>query len=159
MVDDVMVAPCRCGWAGLIGALTAAVLVTLLIKWMTLPRQLQLTAPVECLLHDSACTASWSGGALRLGLGPHPLRCLSPLTVEMTLVGAVPHEVSVDFQGVEFPEAFHRAVLQARGDGRYVGEAVLPLCARGSLRWQAQVVMDDGRRRIRAPFPFVTVEG
>lgn len=156
---EAQTAPCRCGWAGLIGALFAAVLLAILIKWMTLPRLQQLDTTAECFLHEGACAAHWSGGALHLELGPLPLRCLAPLAVELSLMGPAPDEVSVDFQGVEFPEAFHRVVLHPASDGRYLGEAVLPLCARGGLRWQALVVMDDGRRRIRAPFPFVTVEG
>jgi hypothetical protein len=143
-------------WAAAIGALAGAVLVTALIRWVTWPRDLLLAPVTDCALHESSCAASWRDGRLGLALGPQPLRCLSPLAVAAQLDGALPAELVVDFQGVDVPEAFHRTVLTPAGGGSYAGEAMLPLCATGSMRWQARVVARYGRRSVQAFFPFVT---
>jgi len=143
-------------WAAAIGVLAGAVLMTALIRWVTWPRDLLLAPVTDCALHESSCAASWHDGRLGLALGPQPLHCLSPLAVAAQLDGALPAELVVDFQGVDVPEAFHRTVLAPAGGGVYVGEAVLPLCATGSMQWQARVVARYGRRSVRASFPFMT---
>jgi hypothetical protein len=147
--------PCH-GWPAAFGITIGLILITVLFKWMSLPRALHLPAPSDCALHERTCAAAWSSGRLSLTLGPRPLQCLTPLQVEVQLAGTTPRAVEVDFQAVDFPEAFHRAVLRPVGERRYAGEAVLPLCSTGRVQWRAQGVIDYGGRRVVAPFLFDT---
>lgn len=147
----------RChGWPAAFGITIGLILITALFKWMSLPRALHLPLSSDCALHERTCAAAWSSGQLHLTLGPRPLQCLTPLQVAVQLAGTGPRVVEVDFQAVDFPAAFHRAVLQPVGERLYAGEAVLPLCATGRVRWQAQGVIDYGGRRVVAPFLFET---
>ncbi|MEW6646411.1 MAG: hypothetical protein AB1450_04390 [Pseudomonadota bacterium] len=147
----------RChGWPAAFGITIGLILITALYKWMSLPRALHLPAPADCALHERACAAVWTGGRLLMTLGPRPLQCLAPLQVEMQLAGARPEAVEVDFQAVDVPEAFHRAVLRPVGERLYAGEAVLPLCSTGRVQWRAQGVIEYGGRRVVAAFLFET---
>lgn len=109
-----------------------------------------------CDLNRGVCTAVLpQGGKVSLSLTPRPIPMVAPLRVEVVL--PAPYErVEVDFAGVDMNMGLNRPRLEALGDGRYQGEATLPVCVSGKMDWQATLLLEQGRQRVAIPFRFVT---
>lgn len=141
-----------------IGLLSGALMAVSLAKLM-LWRPAPVLASSDCKLHLAECQASWADGGVRVALEPRPVHCLKPLDVEVSLAsGESPVRAYLDFQGISAPEAFHRAELNLDHQGAW-GTATLPLCASGSLDWQARLHLDYGNHQVVASFPLTTLGG
>ncbi len=103
-------------------------------------------APGACELAAGPCTLDLGGGvALRLELGPRPLRMMADLVVaaEVTRDGA-PLDgaaVAVGFEMRGMDMGPNRTVLAPAGTGRYAGRAVLVRCPSGRKDWTARVAV------------------
>lgn len=148
-----------CVLCALVGALLAALVVAVLVKFMLFapPRFATLPLDETCSLSGGVCTVSLPGGGrLEFTLAPRPVPLLKPLNLELRVEGSRARAVEVDFTGVNVPMAFNRAHLSAADAGRYDGQTTLPLCSSGRMVWQAMVRLEDGERTIYAPFRFET---
>lgn len=148
-----------CLLCGLTGALLAALAVTALVKSMLFaaPQFTTLALDETCSLSSGTCTLRLpDGGRLEFRLGPQPVPLLKPLALELHVAGSRARALEVDFRGIDSPMAFNRANLARAAEGRYEGQATLPLCANGRMAWQAVVLLEDGGRKIHAPFRFET---
>lgn len=147
-----------CPLCAMTGALAAAVAVAALVKVMVFSTPAAaLPLDETCSLSAGACTVSLpDGGTLRFSLGPRPVPLLKPLGLQLRVEGSGARATEVDFSGITVPMAFSRAHLSAHGGGRFGGEATLPLCGAGRMVWQATVLLEDGQRKIYAPFRFET---
>ncbi len=123
---------------------------------LLLPKaDLTLTPTAGCDLNQQACHADMPGGGhIELALAPHPIPVVKPLQVTATIVGAAPDKVELDFQGVVMNMGFNRVTLAPAGDGRYTGEATIPVCVTGRMLWRATVVVETASQRIAVPFLF-----
>ncbi len=50
---------------------------------------------------------------------------------------------------------YNRVALNTTdGNGRFVGEASLPVCVSGGMNWMATVLVETDRQRIAVPYRF-----
>lgn len=110
-----------------------------------------------CDLHRAPCTASLPGGGqLRLSIAPRPIPVVSPLRLEVEVVGREASRVDIDFAGVDMNMGYNRPELAALGGGRFSGQGTLPVCITGGMDWRATVQVETDKERIAAPFVFST---
>lgn len=124
-----------------------------------------------CDLRERACAVAFdSGGSVLLDVHPRGIPPVRPLTLEVKLAGglAPPQRVEVDFAGVEMAMGFNRVTLERTraaadqtGDGvgraHWRGEALLPVCVRARMTWEARVLLHYPGRLLAAPFRFDSV--
>ena len=141
---------------GLFAALAAA---ALHVAWPLLNPEVVASAPLDprCDLRQGPCTAVLpNGGKVGLGLAPSTLPLLEPLAIEVRLDGLRAFAVEVDFAGVDMNMGYNRPRLAAEGEGRYVGNTVLPVCVRQRMDWEARVLVRTPDGLMAAPFRFST---
>ena len=141
---------------GLFAALAAA---ALHVAWPLLNPEVVASAPLDprCDLRQGPCTAVLpNGGKVALGLAPSTLPLLEPLAIEVRLDGLRAFAVEVDFAGVGMNMGYNRPRLTAEGEGRYVGNTVLPVCVRQRMDWEARVLVRTPDGLMAAPFRFST---
>lgn len=128
---------------------------------IVLPKADLTVTPAGCDLHRDACHADLPGGGrVELSIAPRPIPVVKPLTVTATISGMAADKVEIDFAGVTMNMGLNRPTLQATGEGRYSGEATLPVCVSGRMGWRATLMVESGRQRIAVPFLFeAPIEG
>jgi hypothetical protein len=149
----------NCPLCALVGALVAVLALAVLAKTLFLvPRGPTLLALDEtCSISSETCAMPLPGGGrIEFALGPRPVRLLSPLKLEISVFGSHARALEVDFTGVNSPMAFNRAYLIPSGNGVYGAQTALPVCATGRMVWQATILLENGKRRMLAPFRFET---
>ena len=141
-------------------ALMLAILIAVAVKlWPNAAggNTVSLPANGACDIQAGPCASPVPGGGrIELAIAPRPIPLLQPLQVLVRLDGLEAKAVEVDFAGVDMNMGVNRHALAPQGEGRYSGEAVLPICVTGRMAWQASVIVDGGKARIVAPFRFVT---
>lgn len=115
-------------------------------------------ASPACDLNAAPCAVTLAdGGAGQLEISPRPI----PVTQTLQVVwrepagqagAALPEAVDLQFEGVEMDMGFNRARLTRQADGSYAGNAMLPVCMTGSMRWRARV--ERGPQRDAASIEF-----
>lgn len=147
----------------LIGLLLIALIVVIGYKLspLLLPKaDLTLQPEAGCDLQRQSCGAVLPGGGrVELSITPRPIPMVKPLKVEVSLLGARANRVDVDFAGTEMNMGLNRPALQADGNGRFAGEATLPVCITGAMAWQATVLVETEKERIAIPFRFASGHG
>jgi hypothetical protein len=114
-----------------------------------------VTPDPGCDLHASACGALLPGGGrLTFTISPRPIPVTAPFEMAVTLDGLSADKVAVDFAGVTMNMGFNRPALNRAENGRFTGQATLPVCVTGRMTWQATVLVGSGARRIAVPFRF-----
>lgn len=123
---------------------------------LLLPKaDLTLTPVADCDLNRETCHADIPGGGrIELALAPHPIPVVRPLQVTATFSTLTPTKVEVDFQGVVMEMGFNRITLAPDGNGRYKGEATIPVCVTGRMLWRATLTIESDNKRISVPFQF-----
>lgn len=110
-----------------------------------------------CDAREGPCTVRFaSGGTVTLDLLPRGIPSLTPLTASARLTGLpTPGRVEIDFAGADMNMGYNRVLLTATGaPGRYAGPAMLPVCVRERMLWDAQVLLHYPDRLLAAPFRF-----
>jgi len=146
-------------WAALGLLLAASALGTLMsLRHLLEPTTAAMAAlDTQCDLHRSSCSSELpTGGRVSLSILPHPIPAMQPLELEVRVEGASPSDVTVDFAGVNMDMGLNRADLQPSTDGYYTGKAILPVCVRNVMVWEARVLMELDGTPIEAPFRFET---
>ena len=141
---------------GLFAALAAA---ALHVAWPLLNPAVVASAPLDprCDLRQGPCTGTLpSGGQVHLELTPRDLPLLEPIAIDVRLEGLRAFAVEVDFAGVDMNMGYNRPRLAAEGQGRYVGNTVLPVCVRQRMDWEARVLVRTPDGLMAAPFRFST---
>ena len=93
---------------------------------------------------------------MQFGLSPTTLPLLEPLAIDVRLDGLRTFGVEVDFAGVDMNMGHNRPSLRQEGEGRYVGTAILPVCVRYRMDWEARVLVRTRDGLVAAPFRFAT---
>lgn len=119
-----------------------------------------VTLPLSaCDLAAGPCSINLpDGGKVEVAIGPRPIPALKPLRLTAIVTGASVGRIEIDFAGVDMKMGFNRPQLESLGDGRFAGQANLPVCITGKMPWEATVIIESGRSVIAAPFRF-DVEG
>lgn len=142
-------------------AVALGMLLVAVLGYRWLPKaDVPLPAVEDCRLDQQACAANLPGGGrLVIGIDPRPIPTTRPLRIEVAVSGLDTAGVEVDFAGVGMNMGYNRPRLEALGDGRYAGQATLPVCVTGTMAWRATVRIEAGRQIISVPFRFDTRPG
>ena len=99
-----------------------------------------------CDLQRAACRVNLPlGGEATLAFSGVPVRPLQPFSVETRLPADV-DRVTLELTGAEMDMGLQRIELQPHGDGRHTGQATLPVCVTGQMRWQATLQFTQAGR-------------
>lgn len=129
--------------------------------WPLLNPKLAEVAPLEsgCDLRAGPCTGVLPGGGrITFGISPRSIPVIEPLQFDVKLEGLDASAVEVDLQGVDMNMGFNRPRLQMAGEGHYAGKAIIPVCVRNAMEWEARVLVSTDKGLVAAPFRFITVK-
>jgi len=114
----------------------------------------------DCNLHRGPCEASFPGGGrIRLSITPRPITPITALRVEVQLVGLAADVVRIDLGSPVMFMGHNRQTLAGRTDTLFVGQTMLPACARGPMSWQLTVTAQTRRGPLGAQFDFKSITG
>lgn len=117
--------------------------------------QSQVMVHVDCDINQGPCKVLLpNGGYLVMTISPHPIPVLKPLSIEVELEGYEARTMQVDFSGVDMDMGFNRVTLSPSASGRFSGQASLPVCITGGMRWRASLVMEGQGGILTLPFLF-----
>jgi hypothetical protein len=149
-------------WLAAAGVFTAVAAGAFYVAWPLLNPTVVATAPLDpgCDLRQGPCTGTLPNGAtVRFGLEPRNIPLLEPLAIDVRVGGMRALGVQVDFAGVDMNMGYNRPSLAVEGEGRYVGKAVLPVCVRYRMDWEARVLVRTAEGLMAVPFRFSTFKG
>lgn len=140
----------------LAGALIAAAIAgSWLWQWQQPPPVVKGEVPQDCDLHRGPCEASFpNGGRLRLSVTPRPIPAIATLEVEVQLQNLAAETVQISLGNPNMNMGYNRHALEAQGDSRFVGRAVLPACTRSRMSWRLTVTAQTRRGPLDAHFDF-----
>ncbi len=114
-----------------------------------------LTPEPDCNVTERICQATGPDVRLRLQLGP-PVSVMRSFPIRVKLDGdyGEVEQVSVLFtmEGMNMGLNWYR--LKEGRAGRWIGQAMLPVCTSGRTDWIARVSVRAGRRDWKVEFPF-----
>lgn len=110
-----------------------------------------------CNLARQTCLAALpDGGQLEFSIEPRPIPSLKPLKLQATLKGSEARKIEVDFAGTDMKMGYNRPLLES-SNGRFSGQAHLPVCVTGKMEWDATVLVETNKAVIAIPFRFESV--
>jgi hypothetical protein len=110
-----------------------------------------------CDLRLGECVTRFPGmGRISLSIWPHEIPLVQPLRLEVVVDDLTASGVEVDFSGVDMNMGFNRAQLKPQAEGRFTGSAVLPVCVRDRMQWEALVMVHTKGGILAAPYRFWT---
>lgn len=129
-------------------------------QWQQPPQIVSGAVARGCNLNRAPCEAVFPGGGrLLVSINPRPIPLITPITVEVQLLGLRAESVQIDLNSPDMNMGYNRHQL-ARQDGeRFIGRAVLPVCVRDRMTWQLQATVRTARGPLGAVFEFETVVG
>lgn len=109
-----------------------------------------------CQLSAGPCMAELGDQRqLTLDLGVRgEIRALQRMPLEVSLQGVKAERVMVDFVGRDMDMGLHRYPLSLEADGRYRGEAQIPICTETVMPWRARVVIETADGKLGSGFDF-----
>ena len=118
--------------------------------------QTDVSLPISsCDLGKTPCTIELPGGGqVEVAIDPRPILALRPLKLLAVVSGTEVRQIEIDFAGVDMKMGFNRPKLEPLGDGRFSGQANLPVCITGKMPWEATVLIETQRSIVAAPFRF-----
>jgi hypothetical protein len=144
--------------AGILAA--AAVAVALYKTWPSMHPDVLARAPLNpsCDLREGPCRVRFpDGGEIALAISPRDIPVVQPLQIAVDLKSINARKVAVDFAGLDMDMGYNRVALQEVRPGRYEGKAMLPVCVRRRMRWEAKVLVQSPAGYLVGPFRFDTV--
>jgi len=113
----------------------------------------------SCDLRKDVCISELPGGGkVSLSINPKDIPILRPLTLEVKTEGVDAETVEVDFIGIGMEMGYNRPKLGALDKTNFKGEAILPVCVRSKMDWEARVLLKTDKGIIMAPFRFFTTK-
>ena len=76
----------------------------------------------------------------------------------MSVDGVAVSNVEVDLTGMDMDMGYNRPKLKAQGNNQFLGKAIIPVCVRAKMDWEAKVLLQTDRGLIMAPFQFHTLK-
>lgn len=127
-------------------------------QWQQPPQMVSGTVEPDCDLNRAACEASFPGGGrLRVSVTPRPIPLITPVTVEVQLIGLSAESVQIDLNSPDMNMGYNRHQLVRQDGERYVGRTVLPVCVRDRMTWHLQATARTAKGPLGAIFRFETV--
>lgn len=119
-----------------------------------------LTIPTvsDCDLNRQGCRVGLpDGGEVALSFASSPVPVMKSFGIKAEVSGLgdeAVESVQIDFAGADMNMGFNRRPLTPSGEGTYAGEAMIPVCTTGRMRWQTTLLIKTSRRQIAVPFLF-----
>ena len=145
----------------LTNGLVAGLLLLGLLAWMFWPQPepeiIVLEPDPACDLRAGPCELrAPDGERIRFGIQPRDIPVAKTLKLSVELDGTPADDVDVDINGVDMDMGLRPYPLKSRDGKHFTGPGGLNYCSRGIMEWEARVRVDQGNRRIIAPFRFIT---
>jgi len=114
----------------------------------------------SCDLRAGMCTSELpSGGKVSLSINPNDIPILRPLALQVKIEGVEASNVEVDFIGIGMEMGYNRSKLEAGQEAnktQFTGKAILPVCVRSKMDWEARVLLETDEGLVMVPFRFFT---
>jgi len=139
-------------------ALALLLIVSYKLKDMLKPGVAE-SAPLNesCDLRKGPCSSNLpGGGVVTFSIAPHDIPILRPLKLDVKVEGVKASNVEVDFTGIGMDMGYNRPQLEPVTKHEYMGKAILPVCVRSKMDWEAKVLLQTDRGLLMAPFRFYT---
>ncbi|MCK5813801.1 MAG: hypothetical protein KAH03_06070 [Cocleimonas sp.] len=123
--------------------------------------QITATAELEasCDLRQEKCLSKLpGGGTVSLLITPNTLPILHPLALTVDVDGVKVSMIEVDFIGIDMDMGYNRSKLDKVDDHHFKGKAVIPVCVRSKMEWEARVLLQTEKGLLMAPFRFYTIK-
>ena len=117
------------------------------------------SAPLNesCDLRNGLCSSKLpGGGTVTFSIAPKTIPILRPLKLDVKVEGVEASQVEVDFTGIGMDMGYNRPQLEPVTKHEYMGKAILPVCVRSRMDWEAKVLLETDRGLVMAPFRFYT---
>lgn len=128
----------------------------------TMLKNIAETAEIDrsCDLKQGGCQSDLpKGGKVSLSITPKDIPILRPLKLEVIVEGVDATAVAVDFVGIDMDMGYNRSKLKSVSDSSlFTGKAVIPVCVRSKMEWEARVLLQTKRGLIMVPFRFFTLK-
>lgn len=113
----------------------------------------------SCDLRKAACTSKLPGGGhVTFSISPNDIPILRPLQIDVKIDGEAVSQVEIDFTGIGMDMGYNRPKLTAITKTQFKGKAILPVCVRSKMDWEARVLLQTKRGLLMAPFRFYTLK-
>jgi hypothetical protein len=145
-------------WMGaLLGLAVLAMAARVASPLLEPPAAIELKGDSACDLQQGPCSVAVpGGGSMTLAFTPRPISAMQPFRIEVMIAGSVPREVTVDLRGADMDMGLNRFSLGDASGGRFAAQAVIPVCVRQQMLWEARVFAVTEGGRYVAPFRFAT---
>ena len=113
----------------------------------------------SCNLRKGACSSNLPGGGkVTFSIAPNDIPILRPLQLDVKVEGVDVSKAEVDFTGIGMDMGYNRPRLEAVSKNQFLGKAILPVCVRSKMDWEARVLLQTDHGLIMAPFRFYTLK-
>lgn len=127
----------------------------------SLSPQITATAKLDssCDLRQGKCLSKLpDGGTVSLSITPNTLPILHPLALSVEIDGVKVSAIEVDFIGIGMDMGYNRSKLNKVDAHHFKGKAVIPVCVRSKMEWEARVLLQTEKDLVMAPFRFYTLK-
>ncbi len=112
-----------------------------------------------CDLRKAPCTSELpDGGSVTFSISPKKIPILRPLQLDVKVDGIEVSSAQVDLTGIGMDMGYNRPLLKPITKNQFKGKAILPVCVRSKMDWEARVLLQTKRGLIMAPFRFFTLK-
>ena len=123
--------------------------------------EFEITAQAEmdnsCDLNKQVCSSSISKvGKISLSINPQPIPLVSELSLKVFTDIKNIKQIFIDFKGIDMQMGPNKVVLKQTSNAEYIGTAMLPVCIRYSMNWQASVYIETFEGVYMAAYRFET---
>jgi len=113
----------------------------------------------SCDLRRGTCTSDLpTGGKITFSIDPNDIPILRPLQLKVEMEGVEVSKVEVDFIGIGMEMGYNRPTLKSVDKTHFSGRAILPVCVRSKMDWEARILLHTEKGLIMAPFRFFTLK-
>lgn len=124
-------------------------------QWLFPAMALEARTDGGCDLHQGPCIVRFQDGTVvSLDIEPKTIRPMEPLVLRVTVAGVNAHDVTLDFEGARMNMGRLSADIREMSDGSFAGDAILPVCIRRQMTWQANVGVRSPQGSYQAFFEF-----
>lgn len=125
--------------------LTATVALIVAPTWIQGLRSSAEPVTTTCDFNRGPCEVMTGHGQhFEFSVSPRPIALMKPLQWRVSSPGReLTPTAQLRFSGVDMDMGFNRARLQRQADGSLSGEATLPVCVTGRMRWQVELWLGE----------------
>ena len=119
------------------------------------------TTPLDksCDLRKGKCSSELpTGGIVSFSITPNTIPILRPLELNVIVNGINVSKVEIDFIGIGMDMGYNHSNLDKKDASHFKGKAVIPVCVRSRMEWEARVLLHTDHGLIMAPFRFFTIK-